>query len=117
HITNYLPLRKLLHEHLHAVYFVSDDGRNYSLKKIPDTTEKKFRVAKLGVPPAATRNPDAPSAEFVVVSCSRLEQIKRVDRIGEILSRLKNLPIRWIHFGGGILQESILKQSVRWKKE
>ncbi|MBA3648944.1 MAG: glycosyltransferase [Chitinophagales bacterium] len=106
----YQPFRKYLHDHLNAIYFVSKDGRDYSLKRIPGTNTTKFRVSNLGTP-FIGRNPDTLSNEFIVVSCARLVSLKRVHLIAEIISRIKLFPVRWIHFGDGPLQDELLKKT------
>lgn len=104
-----IPFRKFLYDHLHAVFFVSENGRDYTLEKIslPDST--RFRMSKLGTT-YISRNPEASTEEFVVVSCSHITRIKRLDRIAGILFQL-DMPVRWIHFGAGPMQESLLKKT------
>jgi glycosyltransferase involved in cell wall biosynthesis len=109
HTNNFLPFRKYLHDHLSAVYFVSENGRNYSLQKIPGTTNNKFRVAYLGTILQGI-NPDDVQSELVIVSCASLIPLKRIHLIAEILEQVKNIPIRWIHFGDGEMKNALLMQ-------
>jgi glycosyltransferase involved in cell wall biosynthesis len=45
---------------------------------------------------------------FTLVTCSGIDDNKRIHLLGEALSRL-NKPARWIHFGDGPLREQALK--------
>lgn len=107
HEPPYLPFRKFLHDHLSAQFFVSQDGLEYSLKKIPGARREKYRLARLGTE-FHGRNPDARPPVFTVVSCSRFIPLKRVHLMGEILKHLE-FPVRWIHFGGGPIMEETVK--------
>ena len=109
HFPPYLPFRKYLHDHLHAQYFVSENGCDYSLAKIPNTSETKYRVSKLGTE-FFFRNPGTTEEEFIIASCSRLSDVKRVHLITEIVQNL-NFPVRWIHFGDGPLQKEFLRKT------
>lgn len=105
----YLPFRKYLHDHLDAQFFVSEDGCNYSLAKIPNADKAKYRVSKLGTK-FFSRNPDTRGEEFVIVSCSRLSDLKRVHLIAEIVQNL-NFDVRWIHYGDGPLRDEFLRRT------
>jgi glycosyltransferase involved in cell wall biosynthesis len=105
----FLPFRKYLHDHLNAQFFVSESGCRYSLAKIPNVDKTKYRVSKLGTK-FFSRNPDAKGEEFIIVSCSRLSVLKRVDLIAEIVHNL-DFPVRWIHYGDGPLRNEFLKKT------
>lgn len=109
HYPPYLPFRKYLHDHLNAQFFVSEAGCNYSLSKIPNADKTKYRVSKLGTK-FFSRNPDTGGEEFVIASCSRLSDIKRVHLIAEIVQHL-NFPVRWIHYGDGPLRKEFLSKT------
>jgi len=47
---------------------------------------------------------------FTVVSCSRMVQVKRIDKIIDTLAFI-NFPIKWIHFGDGDLMEETQRLS------
>jgi glycosyltransferase involved in cell wall biosynthesis len=108
HHPPFLPYRKYLHDHLNAQFFVSESGCNYSLAKIPDADKTKYRVSKLGTK-FFSRNPDTKGEEFVIASCSRLSDVKRVHLIAEIVRDL-NFPVRWIHFGDGPVRNEFLRK-------
>ena len=55
----------------------------------------------------APRAPRRDGEPFVLVSCSNLIPLKRVDLIAEALEGLRDLDIRWIHFGTGSEQASL----------
>ena len=45
--------------------------------------------------------------KMVLVSCSSLVPVKRIHLIIEALALINDMPIKWIHFGDGLLRESI----------
>ena len=48
------------------------------------------------------QNPFNNSGTFVMVSCSSIVNLKRIDRIVELLSLLR-IKVKWYHFGEGPL--------------
>jgi glycosyltransferase involved in cell wall biosynthesis len=52
------------------------------------------------------RNPFNYNIEKVIVSCSSMIDIKRVDLLIDVLSEVKT-PLKWIHFGDGPLEDKI----------
>ena len=105
---NYLPFRHLINEKLSKIYFISDDGYNYSTKKWK--IHSKIDVSKLGVKKVVTKEDLSHiNNQIIIVSCSNLIPVKRVHLIIETLSLITNKQIHWIHFGDGVL-EQILKE-------
>ncbi|WP_040165455.1 glycosyltransferase [Microbacterium gorillae] len=104
----YLPFRRQLFARADRVMAISDDGarsltQNYRDRKL----DAKTVVSRLGVPGPVELNRPVPSTERVVVSCSAITPIKRVDLILDALRALPDLdadhPVRWVHFGSGPL--------------
>lgn len=103
---NYIPFRNYLLERIDKVVSISDNGEQYLKNKYPDY-EQKISCSRLGVPDRGV-NPYEKIKEFHIVSCSRLESVKRVDLIIDILSKLNsNNRIKWTHFGDGSLFKDI----------
>jgi glycosyltransferase involved in cell wall biosynthesis len=69
--------------------------------------EHKLTTAYLGVEDFGL-GPVPGDAVFTIVTCSGIDDNKRIHLLGEALSRL-NKPARWIHFGDGPLREQALK--------
>ena len=105
-VINYLPYRNFLLDKYDDIFPCSQDGANYILKKYnkPTTT---FYLGTLdnGLCPENT------DSIFKIVSCSRVEQVKRVEKIVHALALLdnSNLKIEWIHIGAGSKLKKVKK--------
>lgn len=100
----YLPLREYLLERADSVYPCSIDGEKYIAEQFPDFSDKiKCRYLGTDDDGISQMNDDC----FHIVSCSRLVDLKRVDRIASALSFLENEgKVRWTHIGdGGAMQK------------
>lgn len=102
---SYIPLRELLLDTLDTVYLISEDGKDYLAKRFPEF-KGKLSVSRLGtldhgVEAHHTNN------RIKIVSCSNMVPVKRVDRIIDVLGCIKDIPIEWVHFGGGELAKEI----------
>lgn len=112
---NYIPFRKITFSRLKAVFSISENGLSYLSEKYP-ALNNKFFLSRLGI--SITNNfPDDHTDDldtFVIVSCSFVHKVKRVDKIAESLKAyaLKNPEpqILWHHFGSGDLLDELLNQ-------
>lgn len=104
----YLPFRPFLFDRADRVLVISDDGRRYLARTHGgEALQAKTVVSRLGVfGPDAIERPPA-GDEVVVVSCSAVTAVKRVDRILAAVVQLagdaSRRPVRWVHFGAGPL--------------
>ena len=105
HACGYIPLREKSFNALDKLVLISDDGYNYITQHYPQNKEKcavsRLGTEDYGVGPESDRKP------FVLVSCSYVIPVKRVHRIVDALSQIRNHRIHWIHFGAGQDFESI----------
>ena len=103
---NYLPFRHFINKKLSKIYFISDDGYNYSTKKWK--IHSKIDVSKLGVKKMIRKQELSDINEKItIVSCSNLIQVKRVNLIIETLSLITYKQIHWVHFGDGALEANL----------
>lgn len=114
----YLPQRENLLNSLGRVYACSDDGAAYLKEKYPQYASK-IKTSYLGTyDHGIGTNGSRPPMK--IVSCSRLSSVKRVDKIIEALSLLKDkkIEIEWTHLGGGELYEKLKEaaKSLDWMK-
>ena len=77
---------------------VSSHGCQYLVKRFPKL-EDKFKVSKLGVDSLGS-NPWKENGVFTIVSCSSIQEIKKVYIIASVIKKL-NFPVEWFHFGDG----------------
>jgi len=111
HTAKYLPLRKFIFDHLDAIFCISQYGVDY-LKKVLKFPHHNFFVSKLGTFNGNPLNEITLNSDsLVMVSCSNLIPIKRIELIIDALSLITNIPIKWLHFGEGVLKESLIERA------
>jgi glycosyltransferase involved in cell wall biosynthesis len=92
------------------LYLISNHGKNYISNKYPQYSEK-YHISRLGTTnPGFTSSPSQ-QENFIIVSCSSIVRVKRIDRIIDgltqlALSRVK-ASIKWYHLGDGPLRTDI----------
>jgi len=90
--------------HLDNIFVISLHGRNYLKSKVSRKYHHKISCSYLGVerafPEYNIKKTYISSNRFLVVSCSRMVPLKRVELIPKILKSLQ-IPVHWVHFGDG----------------
>jgi glycosyltransferase involved in cell wall biosynthesis len=102
---NYLPYRHFISKNLSAIFAISDKGKAYAASNWKIENIDKIRVARLGVP--EQKQYPIQSNKFILVSCSNVIPLKRVELIVNALAEIKNTNISWVHFGDGPQLETI----------
>ena len=103
HRKNYLPLRRHVFQNLDEIYCISCDGIRYLEEKYPEFREK-FKLSRLGTINTNDFNNKRGNRDtFKIVSCSSVIEIKRIDRIIDALSEIREVNLEWTHFGDGKL--------------
>ena len=74
-------------KNLDKVYFISNHGRNYLLKKFPEYSEK-FSISRLGTADPEFINPLRGNDTITIVSCSAINKNKRIISYSGIISRI-----------------------------
>nr|BFF10653.1 glycosyltransferase [Microbacterium flavescens] len=111
----YLPFRRHLFARADRVLVISRDGQEYLAETYRDPElDGKTVLSRLGVagPDVLTRPPRGP--ERVVVSCSAVSEVKRVDLILAAVSELAattDAHVRWVHFGSGPDEDALRQQA------
>jgi len=100
---NIVSMRIDLLKKIDKLFFISEHGRSYLEKKYQFNGE----VQRLGINSVGD-NPTKPEDSFVIVSCSNLLPVKRVDFLAQALSYSKS-KILWIHIGDGPEREKVTK--------
>ena len=100
-----LPFRNFKQKFVDVLYSISEHGKKYLEKKYPDI--QSVKVAYLGVKDFGL-NPGERSEEFVIVTCSGVDDNKRIHLLGNALSRIQQ-KVLWIHFGDGPLKDLALQ--------
>lgn len=94
----FLPFRRYLAENLDHYRFVSANGLAYFRKREggdhPSVGQSPLGTAPLAAEPLSARSP------FILISCSAMIPLKRVELIAEALEHVRR-EITWIHIGDG----------------
>lgn len=103
------PFRQYVDKALDNVFFVSQTGMSYYFKTFGITPTEKHQLMYLGTRRIEGKPIRSKPNDFVVVSCSNVIPLKRVELIIEALSLvdMPNRTITWIHFGDGPSMASI----------
>jgi glycosyltransferase involved in cell wall biosynthesis len=109
-VSGYLPLLRFSALNLDAIFFISKDGKEYIMNRTK-TEGQNFFVSYLGVEKyeRGTEKINV-SDKFIIVSCSNMVALKRIDLIIKSLEIVKSeKDIEWLHFGDGILKNELTK--------
>ena len=106
HQEHYIPLREYLLENLDKTIMIAQDGVNYLVEKYPVYKEKVI-LSRLGTMDQGLAILPQSMDEFRLVSCSTVSPIKRIHLIVEALAQIKNIRVRWDHYGDGLLLSDI----------
>jgi glycosyltransferase involved in cell wall biosynthesis len=96
---DYLPFRHYISEKLNAIYSISEKGKEYVRDNWKILNQEKIKLARLGV--SKQTMVEINKDNFILVSCSNVIPLKRVELIVRALSEIKNQKITWVHFGDG----------------
>ena len=106
-IPPYIPFKKYIVNHLTRTYSISQVGKTYLLSFAKNEVVKKIAVSRLGKKneriPLLQKN----NHEILIVSCSNLLNVKRLDKIIDLLAQLNINNLQWVHFGDGPLRKEM----------
>lgn len=105
--TGYLEYRQQLINLLDRVYSISDNGKSYLESHY--ACDSKCYIARLGSHNTGMfiKKGRANIGAFKIVTCSSLLTVKRIHLVVDILSKIKDIPIVWHHYGTGPLLEEL----------
>ena len=102
----YLPMRSFMLNSLDCVYSISADGIRYT-KSLFSSDFPNLKLSKLGIKEQIVENQPKLN-KFMIVSCSNVIDVKRVQLIAESISFLKIQNLNWTHFGDGFKLSELL---------
>jgi glycosyltransferase involved in cell wall biosynthesis len=99
----YLPFRKFINDHLAQQFAISNAGLNYARTRWGIDFPNKISVSRLGTATQMEHwlTRESMREQRLIVSCSNVIPLKRVELIFEVLNGLAKHEIRWVHFGDG----------------
>lgn len=112
HQSNYLPFRHYISKNLDLICFISENGYKYQ-KKLLKQNYNSFIISKLGSLKIENRKNQKLKNIKVIVSCSSLVTVKRIDLLVKSLAEIDSEKIEWIHFGGGPLSTEIVQLATK----
>lgn len=95
---DYQPYRDLIAKNLTGLFPISDKGARY-IKDEWKVQSNSIRVSRLGT--HETIQSQSKSNKNILVSCSNVVPLKRVELIAESLNFVDGIELEWFHFGGG----------------
>lgn len=98
--------KKQMERNLEKIFFISAYGKKYYEDHRGKKDDNKYVLCRLGVKEQTVQINTA-STEFLLVSCSNVIPLKRIELIAEGLSLISDTKVNWIHFGDGELSEKI----------
>jgi glycosyltransferase involved in cell wall biosynthesis len=97
---NYLPFRHTIAQQIGKIVSISQDGIDYAKAVWKTGMDDKFVLSRLGINNSVT--PDIIERNYcLLVSCSNIIPVKRVQLIAEALQEIPVTVIKWAHFGDG----------------
>lgn len=106
HELKYLPYRNVIQSSITAIFPISKKGIQ-EITSSWNTPSTNVYLSRLGVSGRSERTKPS-SHHLVVVSCSNIIPLKRVDLLAETILSFTE-PITWIHFGDGSERERLEK--------
>lgn len=100
------PFKKYMNTRMDRLYFAAALPREYYLETYPGLFPEKTEVRRLGVFPIQGKAERKEGTPFLLLSCSNVIPLKRVEWIAEALA-LVGMPVRWVHFGDGISMDKL----------
>jgi glycosyltransferase involved in cell wall biosynthesis len=104
----YLPLLRYSAQKLDAIFFISNQGKEYFIQKTK-IERQVFFLSYLGVEkPVLNEVKKSDQGIYVIVSCSNIVALKRLNLIIDALEITNpSRSFLWLHFGDGILRSEI----------
>jgi glycosyltransferase involved in cell wall biosynthesis len=104
----YLPLLRYSAQKLDAIFFISNQGKEYFMQKTKIESHG-FLVSYLGVEkPFLNEVKKTDTGKFVILSCSHIVALKRINLIIDALEITNTgKELLWLHFGDGSLKSEM----------
>lgn len=97
------PGAQIIDKGLDCIYSISENGCEYLRHQMVNNV----KVSRLGVEKSNSILVSRENSDFIIVSCSVINENKRVQRIAEVLSKVEHSSLKWIHFGDGPLYDQL----------
>jgi glycosyltransferase involved in cell wall biosynthesis len=107
------PLRASLFRRADVLLAISEHGRRYLAEQYPGIVDPATVVlSRLGTLDHGTTPERTDGERVVVLSCSSISPVKRVELILDAVHSLsRSRPVRWVHLGGGPLEAAVRERT------
>jgi glycosyltransferase involved in cell wall biosynthesis len=106
----YLPFKWFIYNSLDCFYLISFQAKNYLQTNWKIKNTQKVKLARLGVFPIPNKS-FINTQTFTIVSVASLIPLKRINLIVEALALIRNVELKWIHFGDGPMFDVIQQKA------
>lgn len=107
HNPTYLPFKKFIIRSLNMTFSISNAGINELIKINGQDILNKTCLSRLGVENNRVLNHTKNERRSIICSCGNMLPIKRINKIIDVLSKLENTQICWVHFGYGVQKDEL----------
>lgn len=94
------PFKRIINQGMEKLFFAAERPMQYYLEKHTELDKRKTKVLRLGVDDIRPVKRCVREEPMVLVSCSNVIPLKRVNLIVEALALLDE-KVYWVHFGAG----------------
>lgn len=107
------PYKTVMDATLDKIIFISEHGLKYYLQnfRVNKYNLQKYEMCKIGVKAQPFCIEHKRHKPFLLVSCSSIIPLKRIELIIDALAEIERHDIRWIHFGDGIKYKEIRERA------
>ena len=108
---NYLPFRQFIAANCDTIFAISKAGKTYAIDKWGAKSDQ-IQVSRLGISNNYKIDLKKNEKPIHIVSCSNIIPLKRLHLIAGALKQIKNVKLKWTHFGDGSerdVLESLIK--------
>lgn len=118
------PFKKIMDPGLDKLVFASDFAQKYYMGSYAIADDRdKYHVCKLGTDKRVTaEKKERQDQDFLLISCSNVVDVKRIELIIEGLSLIGDDRIHWVHIGEGDKSEELqalakkaLSPNIKWE--
>ncbi|WP_198266331.1 glycosyltransferase [sulfur-oxidizing endosymbiont of Gigantopelta aegis] len=106
----YMPLKKQFNKNIDALYVVTRKAIEYLIDNY-NVDKSIIKCGYLGVNDFHIKTLPTDSSKFHMVTCSALKEVKRIDKIIDVLyilsKKFKNIKFIWTHIGEGELYDNL----------
>ena len=104
-----LPLKAKMAKGMDRIIFISEDGREYFIKTFHPRSNDNLIVRYMGVENSYGIAQKSSDKVLRILSLSNIVYGKRIEKIIETLSIIKNITIEWTHIGDGEEKDQVLQ--------